>query len=73
MDLQHKDNMSVITGGSVGIGLAKAVVYILLCARNDETILNPPDDKWQYYLLGVSRHGHGQDGPQHGVFDAQSA
>ena len=112
MDLELKDKVAVITGGSVGIGLAvahclaKEGVHVLICARNaarvcevsteiaathgvtalgiqadlskpediskviakasqafggvdilinnagtgsNETILNAPDDKWQYY------------------------
>ena len=112
MDLELKDKVAVITGGSVGIGLAvahglaKEGVHVLLCARDEkrvvkmaaeiaathtvmavgvqadlskpedisrlvakveetfggvdilinnagtgsnETILNAPDDKWQYY------------------------
>ncbi len=112
MDLELKDKVAVITGGSVGIGLAvahclaKEGVHVLICARNaarvhemaaeiaathgvtalgiqadlskpediskvitqssqafggvdilinnagtgsNETILDAPDDKWQYY------------------------
>ncbi|MAS34158.1 MAG: short-chain dehydrogenase [Anaerolineaceae bacterium] len=44
MDLQLKDKVAVITGGSVGIGLAVAEglaaegVHLALCARNEERV-----------------------------------
>ena len=44
MDLELKDKVAVITGGSVGIGLAVAEglaaegVHIVLCARNEERV-----------------------------------
>jgi len=44
MDLQIKDKVAVITGGSVGIGLAVAEglaregVHLALCARNEERV-----------------------------------
>lgn len=106
MDLDLKDKVAVITGGSVGIGLADEKVHVVICARDEaraqeqatkikkeysvqplaiksdvtkpddinrivgevekefggadilinnagtgsnETIMNAPDDKWQYY------------------------
>ena len=45
MDLNLKDQVAVITGGSVGIGLAVAKglaeegVHLVLCARNQERVL----------------------------------
>ena len=44
MDLGLKDNVAVVTGGSVGIGLAIARglaaegVHLALCARNEERV-----------------------------------
>ena len=45
MDLQLKDKIAVITGGSVGIGLAVAKalaqegVQLMICARNEERVI----------------------------------
>ncbi len=50
MDLGLKDKVAVITGGSVGIGLAvaeglaKEGVHLALCARNEERLLNVAAD-----------------------------
>ena len=50
MDLGLKDKVAVITGGSVGIGLAVAEglaqegVHLALCARNEERLLNVAEE-----------------------------
>ena len=50
MDLELKDQVAVITGGSVGIGLAVARglaaegVHLVLCARNGERVEQEAQD-----------------------------
>jgi NAD(P)-dependent dehydrogenase (short-subunit alcohol dehydrogenase family) len=62
MDLGLKDKVAVITGGSVGIGLAVAEglaqegVHLALCARNEERLLGEVDrikEKFGVKILGV--------------------
>jgi len=62
MDLGLKDKVGVITGGSVGIGLAvarglaKEGVHVVICARNEERVLARAEDIRRDYgvrALGV--------------------
>jgi len=62
MDLGLKDKVAVITGGSVGIGLAVAEglaqegVNLVLCARNEERLLGVADqikEKFGVKAIGV--------------------
>ncbi len=62
MDLGLKDKIAVITGGSVGIGLAVAEalaqegVHLALCARDEERLLrrvNEIHDKYGVKVVGV--------------------
>lgn len=62
MDLGVKDKVAVITGGSVGIGLAVAEglaqegVHLVLCARNEECLLeevNRIKEKFGVQVSGV--------------------
>jgi NAD(P)-dependent dehydrogenase (short-subunit alcohol dehydrogenase family) len=60
MDLQLKDKIAVITGGSVGIGLAVAKglaeegVHLVLCARNRERLQQVADEIEQKYDVEVT-------------------
>jgi NAD(P)-dependent dehydrogenase (short-subunit alcohol dehydrogenase family) len=63
MDLGLKDKVAVITGGSVGIGLAVAEglaqegVHLVFCARNEERLLGVADqikDKFGVNAIGVT-------------------
>ena len=60
MDLQLKDKIAVITGGSVGIGLAVARslaeegVHLVLCARNQQRLQHEATQIAQEY--GVEAH-----------------
>ena len=63
MDLGLKDQVAVITGGSVGIGLAVAKglaaegVHLALCARNDERVLSEAQkvsNEYGVQTLGVA-------------------
>ncbi len=62
MDLELKDKIAVITGGSVGIGLAVAEglaqegVHLALCARDEERLLNRAKEireKYGVKVIGV--------------------
>lgn len=62
MDLQLKDKVAVITGGSIGIGLAIAQglaeegVHLVLCARNGERLSNEVSaigSKYGVKVIGV--------------------
>lgn len=62
MDLGLKDKIAVISGGSVGIGLAIAEglaqegVHLALCARNEERVVNKTreiSDKYGVKAIGV--------------------
>lgn len=62
MDLGLKDKVAVITGGSVGIGLAVAEglaqegVNLVLCARNEERLLGAVEqikEKFSVKVIGV--------------------
>lgn len=59
MDLQLKDKIAVITGGSVGIGLAVAQalaaegVHLILCARNRERLYQVAEDIEQEFSVKV--------------------
>lgn len=63
MDLGLKDQIALITGGSVGIGLAVAKalaaegVHILLCARNEERVVKEAHqiaEEFEVKTLGVA-------------------
>ena len=62
MDLELKDKVAVITGGSIGIGLAVAEglaqegVHLALCARNEERLqakVNEISEKYGVKAIGV--------------------
>ena len=62
MDLGLKDQIAVITGGSVGIGLAVAEglaqegVHVVLCARNEKRVVdeaNKIQEEFGVKTLGV--------------------
>lgn len=59
MDLELKDKVAVITGGSVGIGLAVAQalaaegVHLVLCARNRERLYQVAEDIEQEFSVKV--------------------
>ena len=60
MDLQLRDKVAVITGGSVGIGLAVAHalavegVHLILCARNRERLYQVAADIQQEFSVNVT-------------------
>ena len=55
MDLELKDKIAVVTGGSVGIGLAVAEalaqegVHLALCARDEERLVSRAKDIHEKY------------------------
>ena len=62
MDLELKDKVAVISGGSVGIGLAVAEalaqegVHLALCARDEDRLVERAEqiaDRWGVKVIGV--------------------